>query len=75
LSNPKIFVEPPDFVGIDDCCRFDILSNVLEIILPLAPVPDPVPRVIPGINFEEKGDPSLAYCCVGERDEIISHRQ
>jgi hypothetical protein len=47
-------LEPPDFFGIYDCCGFDVRGDVFKIVLALAPVPDPVPRVGPGIGFEEK---------------------
>jgi hypothetical protein len=48
-------LEPPDFFGINDCRGFDIRSDIVKIILTLAPVPDPVFCKGPGIYFEEKG--------------------
>jgi hypothetical protein len=47
-------LEPPDFFRIYDGFGFDVLGNVFKIVLALTSVPDPVPRVGPGIGFEEK---------------------
>jgi hypothetical protein len=47
-------LEPPDFFWIYDWIGFDVLSDVLEVILALAPVPDPVFGEGPGIYFEEE---------------------
>ena len=46
--------EPPDLFGINDRCGFDIGGDVFEVVLALAPVPDPVFGKGPGIYFEEK---------------------
>jgi len=48
-------LEPPDFFRINDRGGFNIGGDVFKIVLPLAPVPDPVFCEGPGIYFEEKG--------------------
>jgi hypothetical protein len=47
-------LEPPDFFGINYGSGFDVGGDVFEIILALAPVPDPVFGEGPGIYFEEE---------------------
>jgi len=47
--------EIPDFFRIYNRTGFDVLGDVIVIVLPLAPVPDPVPGERPGIYLEEKG--------------------
>jgi hypothetical protein len=48
-------LEKPDFFRIYYWMGFDIRRNVLIIVLPLAPVPDPVFGKGPGIDFEKEG--------------------
>jgi hypothetical protein len=48
-------LEIPDFFRIYYLIGFDIRRNVLVIVLPLAPVPDPVFGKGPGIDFEKEG--------------------
>ena len=44
-----------DFFGADNRAGFDIGSDVFEVVLALAPVPDPVFGEGPGIDLEEEG--------------------
>jgi hypothetical protein len=48
-------LEPPDFFRINNWCGFDVWGDVFKIVLTLAPVPDPVFRERPGIDFEKEG--------------------
>jgi hypothetical protein len=48
-------LEPPDLLGINDRCGFDIGGYLFKIVLALAPVPDTVFGERPGIYFKEEG--------------------
>ena len=48
-------LQPPDFFGTGDLVGFYVRSDVLEVVLALAPVPDPVFGEGPGIDLEEEG--------------------
>jgi hypothetical protein len=46
--------EPPDLFGINYGSGLDVGSDIFKIVLPLAPVPDPVFGKGPGIYFREE---------------------
>jgi len=48
-------LEIPDLFRIYYRIGFDVRRDVLVIVLPLAPVPDPVPGKGPGIDFGKEG--------------------
>jgi hypothetical protein len=47
-------LEPLDLFGIDNCPGFNVWGDIFEIVLALAPVPDPVFGEGPSVNCEEK---------------------
>jgi hypothetical protein len=47
-------LEPPDFFGINHTIGFDIGGDIFEIVLALAPVPDPVFCEGPGIDLKKE---------------------